>query len=168
MLGVLVERAQAIEDLLVLLVIVALGARFFDGGDDVVRSTAAILTRLGSFWPITATVLMVTAVVVAAVTMAPVVEAIVAAASWVMSARILFEIYFGLLGVGVLIGGCNHLANPLRRLVIELGAKVTVMESSDEGGDDFSFRDVGNRIPHLRKMSDIATEELGQFQVDAI
>ena len=49
MLGVLVERAQAIEDLLVLLVIVALGARFFDGGDDVVRSTAAILTRLGSF-----------------------------------------------------------------------------------------------------------------------
>ena len=42
------------------------------------------------------------------------------------------------------------------------------MESSNEGGDDFRFRDVGNRIPHLRKMSDVATEELEQFLVDAI
>ena len=54
MLGVLVERAWAIEDLLVLLIIVALGARFINGGDNVVRPAAAILTRLGSFWPITA------------------------------------------------------------------------------------------------------------------
>ena len=53
MSGVLVERARAIEDLLVLLVIVALGARFIDGGDDVVWPAAAILTRPGSFWPIT-------------------------------------------------------------------------------------------------------------------
>ena len=36
MLGVFVERAWAIEDLLILLVIVALGARFVNGGDDVV------------------------------------------------------------------------------------------------------------------------------------
>ena len=36
MLGILVERAQAVEDLLVLLIIVALGARFIDGGDAVV------------------------------------------------------------------------------------------------------------------------------------
>ena len=42
--GVLVERAQAIEDLLVLLVVVALGARFINGGDDVVWSVATILT----------------------------------------------------------------------------------------------------------------------------
>ena len=42
------------------------------------------------------------------------------------------------------------------------------MESSDEGGDDFCFCDVGNRIPHLRKASDVATEELGWFLVDAI
>jgi len=35
-LGVLMERAGAIEDLLVLLVIVVLGARFIDGSDDVV------------------------------------------------------------------------------------------------------------------------------------
>ena len=35
-LGVLVERAWALKDLLILLVVVALGARFINGGDDVV------------------------------------------------------------------------------------------------------------------------------------
>ena len=49
MLGVLVERAWAIEDLLVLLIVVTLGARFINGGDDVVWPAVAILTRLGSF-----------------------------------------------------------------------------------------------------------------------
>ena len=49
MLGVLVERAWAIKDLLVLLVIVALGSRLVNSGDDMVWSVAAILTRLGSF-----------------------------------------------------------------------------------------------------------------------
>ena len=42
------------------------------------------------------------------------------------------------------------------------------MESSDEGGDDLSFHDVRNRIPHLRKASDVATEVLGRLLVDAI
>ena len=51
-----------------------------------------------------------------------------------MSAHILVEAYFSLFGVDVLISGCNHLANPLRRLAIELGAEVAVVESSDEGG----------------------------------
>ena len=36
MLGVLVERAWAFEDLLILLIVVALGATFINGGDDVV------------------------------------------------------------------------------------------------------------------------------------
>ena len=36
MFGVLVERTRAIKDLLVLLIVVALGSRFFDSGDDVV------------------------------------------------------------------------------------------------------------------------------------
>ena len=111
---------------------------------------------------------MVTAVVVAAVTMAPVVEAIVAAASWVMSARILVEAYFAFFGVGVLVGGRNHLANPRGWLMVELGAEITVMESSNEGGDYLNFRDVWNRIPHLRKASDVATEELGRLLVDAV
>ena len=48
-LVVLVERAWAFEDLLVLLVIVALGARFVNGGNDVVWSAAAILSRCGPF-----------------------------------------------------------------------------------------------------------------------
>ena len=84
------------------------------------------------------------------------------------SACILVKTYFGLFGIGVLIGGRNHLANPFRRLAIELGAKVTVMESSDKGGDDLSFRDVRNKIPHLGKASDVATEELGRLLVDAV
>ena len=49
MSSVLVERARAIEDLLVLLIVVALGTRFINGGDDVVWPAAVILTRLGSF-----------------------------------------------------------------------------------------------------------------------
>ena len=60
-LDVLMEEARAFEDLLVLLVVVALGARFINGGDDVVWSAVVILTRFGPFWPITATVPMVTA-----------------------------------------------------------------------------------------------------------
>ena len=161
MLVVLVERAWSFEDLLILLVVVELGVRFVNSGDDVVWSAAAILTRFGPFWPIMATVPMVTAVVVAAVAMASVVGALVAAVSWAMSARILVEAYFGLFGIGVLIGDCDHLANPLWWLTIEFGAEVTVMESSDKGGDDFCFCDVGNRISHLRKSPYVATEELG-------
>ena len=42
------------------------------------------------------------------------------------------------------------------------------MESSDKGGDDFCFHDVGNRIPHLKKSSDVAMKELRQFLIDAI
>ena len=43
-----------------------------------------------------------------------------------------------------------------------------MVESSDEGGDDLSFRDVGNRIPHLGKASNVAAEELGRLLVDAV
>ena len=93
---------------------------------------------------------MVTMVVIAAVVVASVIEAIVVVASWAMSARILVEAHLGFLGVGVLVGGHDHLANPYGQLAVELGAKLAVMESSDEGGDDLSFRDVGNRISHLR------------------
>ena len=159
MLGILVEGAWAIEDLLVLLIIVALDARFVNSDDNVVWSTAAILTRFGPFWPITTTIPMVTA----AVAMALVVGSVVAAASWAMSARIHVEVYFGLFSVDILIGGHNHLANPCWRLAIELRAEVVVMESSDEGGDDLSFHDVRNIIPHLRKASDVARRSSDGF-----
>ena len=48
-LVVLMEGAQAFEDFLVLLVVVTFGARFVNGGDDVVWLGAAILTRFGPF-----------------------------------------------------------------------------------------------------------------------
>ena len=44
-----------------------------------------------------------------------------------MSACVLIEAYFGLFGVGVMIGGRYRLANPRWRLAIELGADVMVM-----------------------------------------
>ena len=97
-----------------------------------------------------------------------VVGALVAIVSWAMSARVLIEASFGLFSIGVLVGDRDHLANPFWWLAIELGAEVTVMESSDEGGDDLSFYDIRNRIPHLRKASDVATEELGWLLVDAV
>ena len=80
------------------------------------------MTRLGAFWPITATVPMVTVVIIAAVAVVPVVAAIVTTASWAMNARILIQAHLGFLGVGVLVGGRNHLTNPRGWLAIELGA----------------------------------------------
>ena len=115
----------------------------------------------GSFWPITTTVLMVIAIIIVVVTVAPVIWSLVIAVSWAMSARIFVEAHFGLFGVGILIDGCYHLADPPRRLAIELGTEVTMMESSNEGGDDLCFRDVGNIIPHLRKASDMASGRCG-------
>ena len=53
-LAVLCGGGMAFEDLLVLLIIVALGVRFINGNDDVVWSAMAILTSSGPFWPITA------------------------------------------------------------------------------------------------------------------
>jgi len=111
---------------------------------------------------------MMTAVIIAVVAVAPVVRVIIVAVSWAMSARILVQAHLGFLCVGVLVGGRNHLANPCWWLAIELRAEVAVMESLDEGGDELSFRDVRNRIPHLRKASNVATEELGWLLVDAV
>ena len=111
---------------------------------------------------------MMNAVVIAAVAVASVVGAVVTAPSWVMSARIHIEAHLGFLGIGVLVGGYDHLADPSGRLAVELGAKLAVMESLDEGGDDLGFCDVWNRIPHLGKMSDVAVEELGWLLVDAV
>ena len=124
------------------------------------------MTRFGSFWPITTTVPMVTTIVIAVVAVAPIIGAIIVATSWAMSACVLIEAYFSFFGVGVLVGGRNHLANPHGWLAVELGAEVTVMESSDKGGDDLSFHDVGNRISHIEKAFDVATEELGWLLVD--
>ena len=117
MLGILVERARAIKDLPVLLIIVALGARFVDGSDDVVWPVAAILARLGPFLPISTTVIRITTVI---------------------------------------------------KMAVELGAELTMVKSSDEGGDDLSFRDVGDRVPHLGKASDVAAEELRWLLVDVV
>ena len=89
------------------------------------------MTRLGAFWPITATVQMVTAVIVAAIIVASVIGVIVTAASWAMNARILVEAHFSFFSIDVLVGGRNHLANPYGRLTIELGAEIAVMESLD-------------------------------------
>ena len=85
-----------------------------------------------------------------------------------MSVRILIEVHLGFLGVGVLVGGHDHLSNPYGWLAVELGAKLMVVESLNEGSDDLSFCDVGDRVPHLKKALDVAMDELGRFLVDAV
>ena len=82
-LAILVERARALKDLLVLLVVVTLGARFVNGGNDVVWSATGTLTSFEPFRPIMATVPMVTTTVV----VASVIGLLVATASCAMSAR---------------------------------------------------------------------------------
>ena len=88
------------------------------------------MARLGSFWPIMAAVTIVTAVVVATVVEASVVRAVVVAACWAMSTRILIEVHLGFLDVGVLVGGCDRLADPRGWLTVELRAKLAVMTSA--------------------------------------
>ena len=104
---------------------------------------------------------MVITVVVAAVTVASLIGALVAASSWAMSARVLIEAYFSFFDVGVLVGGRNHLANPHGRLAVELEAEVTVMESTDKAvmtsasvvlGIEFLI--LGKRLMWLRRSSD--------------
>jgi len=61
------KRAWAVEYLLVLLVIVTLGARLINGGEDVFWPTAAILVRPVSSYLITAAIAMIVAVIGTAV-----------------------------------------------------------------------------------------------------
>ena len=126
-----------------------------------------ILARPVSSCLITATIAMIATVVEVAVAMTSVVGAIVIAVRRSLSACILVEACLGFLGIGVLVGGSYHFVDTGRRLTVEFGAKLAMVESSDKGGDDFSFRDVGDRVPHLGETSDVATEELGWLLVDA-
>ena len=111
---------------------------------------------------------MVTVVVVAAVVVASVVGVVIVAVRWAICARIFVETHLSFLRVSVLVSGRDHLADACRWLVLELGTELAMMKSSDKGGDDLSFHDVGNRIPHLKKASDVATEELGWLLIDAV
>ena len=111
---------------------------------------------------------MVVVVVGMAVVVASVVGVVIVAARWAMSARILVEPHLRFLGVSVLVGSSDHLTDASGRLAVEFGAKLAMVESSDEGGDDLSFRDVGNRVPLLGKASNVAVEELGRLLVDAV
>ena len=141
--GVLVKRARAVKYLLVLLVVVTLGARLTSGGEDVFWPAAVILARPVSSCSITAAIAMIAAVVGAAVIVTSVIGAIVILVRWSLSAHILVEAHLGFLCIGVLVGGSYHFADTGRRLTVEFGAKLAMVESSDKGGDDFSFRDVG-------------------------
>ena len=126
------------------------------------------MTGLEPFWPITAVIPVETVVVVVAVVVASVIRAVILAVRWAICTRIFIEMHLRFLVVGVLVGGHDHLADACRRLTVELGPELAVVKSSDKSGDDLSFRDVGNRVPHLKKASDVATEELGWLLVDAV
>ena len=113
-----------------------------------------------------AAIAMVATVVRVAIAVALVIGAVVIAMRRAMSACILIEAHLGFLGVGVLVGSSDHLTDSCGRLAVEFGVKLAMVESSDKGGDDFSFRNVGNRVPHLRETPDVAAEELGWLLVD--
>ena len=166
-LAFFVKRARAIEDLLVLLVIVTLGTRLTNDGEDVFWPAAAILAWPLSSYSITAAIAMIDAVVGAEVVVTSVIKAIIVSVGWSLSACILVEAHLGFLCIGVLVGGSYHFADTGRWLTVEFGAKLAMVESSDKGGDDFSFRDVGDRVAHLGETPDVAVEELGWLLVDA-
>ena len=128
---------------MVLFAIVTLGVRLTSGGEDVFWPAATILAWPVSSSSITAAIAMIAAVVGAAVIVTLVIGAIVVSVRWSLSAHILVEAHLGFLCIDVLVGGSYHLTDTSRRLTVEFGAKLAMVESSDKGGDDFSFRDVG-------------------------
>jgi hypothetical protein len=144
-----------------------LGARLTDGGDDVFWLAVVILSRPVSSCPITVAVVMVAMIVRAAVAMTPVVRVIIVVVRRAMSACILVEAHLGFLDVSVLVGHSYHLADTGGWLAVEFGVKLVMVESSNKGSDDFSFCNVGNRVPHLGETSDVATEKLEWLLVDA-
>ena len=168
MFGILVKRAWAIEYLLVLLIIVTLGTRLTSGGEDVFWPAAVILAWPVSSYSITAAIAMIATVVEATVIVTLVIGAIIISVGWSLSACILVEAHLGFLCIDVLVGGSYHFADTGWRLMVEFGAKFAMVESSDESGDDLSFCDVGNRIPHLGKVLNVAAEGLGWLLVDAV
>ena len=127
-----------------------------------------ILTGLEPFCPITAAIPVENAVVVVAVIVASVIGAVIVAVRRLICARIFVEMHLSLLSVGVPVGGRDHLADACRWLAVELGPELTVVKSSNEVGDVLSFRDIGDRIPHLGEASDVAAEELGRLLGDAV
>ena len=126
------------------------------------------MARLGPFLLISTAVIRITMVIEMAVAMASVGGVVVIPACWSLGARILIEAHLSLLGIGILVGCCDHLVDPSRWLAVDLRAELTVVESSDEGGDDLSFHDVGDGVPHLEKASDVAAEELRRLLIDAV
>ena len=100
----------------------------------------SVLAGFGPFWSTTTTVLMVAAIVVTAVAVPSFIRVIIVVASRAVSARILVAVDFNFFGVNILINGGDHLTNPLRRLAIEFGAEVTVMESLDESRSHHRLR----------------------------
>ena len=126
------------------------------------------MARPVSSYSITAAIAMIATVVGTAVAVTSVVGAIVVSVRWSLSAYILVEAHLGFLCIGVLVGGSYYFADAGRRLTVEFGAKLAMVESSDKGGDDFSFCDVGDRVPHLGETLDVATKELGRLLVDVV
>ena len=120
MFGVLVKRAWAVEDLLVLFVVVTLGVRLTNGGDDVFWPVTAILARPVSSCSITAAIAMIAAIVGTTVIMMSVIEAIIVSVRWSLSACILVEAHLGFLCISVLVGGSYHFTDTGWLLTVNL------------------------------------------------
>jgi hypothetical protein len=80
-------------------------------------------------------------IVVSVIVNAAVILAII---SSVPSTRVFIVAQLSFLNVSVLVCRGEHITNSLQRLTIELRAKVTVVETMDEGRDDLCFGDIGN------------------------
>lgn len=150
--GALVERAWSFKDFLVLLIVVALGAGLVDRSNDILLSVAAKLSCSGALWPVTAIIMATLAVIAVVVVTASFITVVIIAPRWVgrqPSINVLVVLQFGLLGIHILVHHRDHLADRLRRLAVEFGAKIVVVKPTGEGGDDFPLGDVGNGVCHL-------------------
>lgn len=130
--GVLVERARADEELVELGIVVVLGVGLLDGGNKVIRSAALELTRLGGLLVVTviaavvATIMIVAAIIIAPIILELIMPARRAVVPW-RSRKVLMVTQVGLLGVGILLGGGEHVADGGWRLPVKLPAELVVM-----------------------------------------
>lgn len=74
---------------------------------------------------------------------------------WLASTHFFIMVPFCFLSVSVLVGGDEHLADPLRRLAVELRVKFMMANTTSKGVDNLYFSDVRDGVPHLRETPDV-------------
>jgi hypothetical protein len=148
-LGILLDRAWAVQQLAEISIVGALGMGV-DSVDGVIRTMMEALSASRAIWAVVrqglavvTVVLIITAAV--AVIVAPVFTTVIVVTLVVSGAGN----QFGFFGVGVSVCCLYQFADGCGPLAVQLARELLMSEPFGESGDGFGFSDVGNKISCL-------------------